>query len=129
MECALMLAMEGKQVTVLDQIPKEQFCAGMPVFNRADLLDHLKQYQVQLQGNTKILEFEDTGIRVLRNGKEQKLFCDTAVIAMGVRPDRRLADELLTRYPSDVWVVGDCVSSGRNLYHANQEAYHAAMSI
>lgn len=58
-ECALMLAMEGKQVTVIDQIPADSFCAGMPVFNRADLLDHLRQYGVQRIGDARILEFAD----------------------------------------------------------------------
>lgn len=128
-ECALMLAMEGKQVTVIDQIPAEQFCAGMPVFNRADLLDHLKQYHVNCIGNAKIQKFTDHGVCVALPDGEKELTCDTAVLALGVRPDRTLADKLLERYPSDVWVVGDCVSSGRNLYHANQDAYHAALNI
>lgn len=129
-ECGLMLAMEGKKVTVIDQIAENDFCGGMPVFNRADLFDHLKQYHVECMGNAQIQEFTDNGVRIrTTSGEEKILTCDTAVLALGVRPDRQLADELLKKYPADVYVVGDCVGTGRNLYHANQEAYHAAMNI
>ncbi|MDR1765127.1 MAG: FAD-dependent oxidoreductase [Lachnospiraceae bacterium] len=54
---------------------------------------------------------------------------DTYVIAMGVKPDRVLADELLSRYPEGVYVVGDCVGAGRLLADANQDAFHAAYRI
>mgnify|MGYP007070318711 CR=1 FL=1 len=39
------------------------------------------------------------------------------------------ADELLARYPEGVYVVGDCVKSARMLGDANNEAFHAAISI
>ena len=42
---------------------------------------------------------------------------------------RKLADELLSRYPEGVYVVGDCVKSARMLGDANNEAFAAAISI
>lgn len=39
LECALALAQEGKSVTVVDQLKREDFIMEMPIFNKADLLD------------------------------------------------------------------------------------------
>ena len=52
------------------------------------------------------------------------------VLALGVKPDNRLAQQLPCRHmPEGVYVVGDCVSTGRLLADANQEAFHAAIRI
>ena len=37
--------------------------------------------------------------------------------------------DLMAKYGTDVYMVGDCVGKGRNYMDANQEAYHAAMRI
>ncbi|MDC7125951.1 MAG: FAD-dependent oxidoreductase [Spirochaetales bacterium] len=130
LECALMLAMEGKSVTVIDKIPKDNFCEGMPIFNRADLLAHLNKYNVNLIGEVSVTEFTDHGIELQNaDGHAQSLVADSCVIAMGVEPDNSLAHLLLKEYGPQVSLVGDCVSRGRTFYHANQEAYHASMKI
>ena len=46
-----------------------------------------------------------------------------------VKPDNRLAQQLLATYAEGVYVVGDCVATGRVLADANQEAFHAAIRI
>ena len=51
------------------------------------------------------------------------------VLALGVKPDNKLAQTLLSKYAEGVYVVGDCVSTGRLLADANQEAFHAAIRI
>ena len=130
MECALVLAMEGKRVAVIDMQPVDQFCSEMPIFNRMDLMDHLQKYQVRLEGGYKIDRFGDAGVETNdAEGKVKVFEADTYVLALGVVPDNRLANEIRSRYATDVYVVGDCAAKYRNLFHANQEAYHAAMSI
>ena len=130
MECALVLAVEGKNITVVDMLPAEQFCAEMPLFNRMDLLDRLEKYQVNLEGGYTIDRFSDAGVEARNADGHMKVFAaDTYVLALGVVPENQLANEIVSRYATDVYVVGDCVARYRNFFHANQEAYHAAMSI
>ena len=130
MECAVMLGMEGKQVTVIDQIPLEKFADGMPVFNHIELNHQLEKYGVQLVGGQKIQSFGEDGVRTVgADGTESVFAGDTYVLALGVKPDNKLAQELLSRYAEGVYVVGDCVSTGRLLADANQEAFHAAIRI
>lgn len=130
LECAVMLGMEGKKVTVIDQIPMEKFADGMPVFNHIELNYQLEKYGVTLVGGQKITSFGENGVETVdASGEKQAFAGDTYVLALGVKPDNRLAQQLLSAYAEGVYVVGDCVSTGRLLADANQEAFHAAIRI
>ncbi len=130
LECAVMLGMEGKQVTVVDQIPLEKFADGMPVFNHIELNHQLEKYGVSLVGGQRITAFGENGVETVDASGEKRQFAgDTYVLALGVKPDNRLAQQLLSTYAEGVYVVGDCVSTGRVLADANQEAFHAAIRI
>lgn len=130
LECAVMLGMEEKRVTVIDQIPLEKFADGMPVFNHIELNHQLEQYGVTLVGGQKITAFGENGVETVdASGEKQTFAGDTYVLALGVKPDNRLAQQLLSAYAEGVYVVGDCVSTGRLLADANQEAFHAAIRI
>ncbi len=130
LECAVMLGMEGKQVTVVDQIPLEKFADGMPVFNHIELNHQLEKYGVSLVGGQRITAFGENGVETVDASGEKRQFTgDTYVLALGVKPDNRLAQQLLSTYAEGVYVVGDCVSTGRVLADANQEAFHAAIRI
>lgn len=130
LECAVMLGMEGKKVTVIDQIPLEKFADGMPVFNHIELNYQLEKYGVTRMGGQKITSFGENGVETVdASGEKQTFAGDAYVLALGVKPDNRLAQQLLSAYAEGVYVVGDCVSTGRLLADANQEAFHAAIRI
>ena len=126
LEAAVMLGMEGKDVTVIDQIPLERWAAEMPVFNHIELNHQLDKYNVRRFGSEKITAFADDGVHTASGAVYEG---DTYILALGVSPDRTLADTLLARYPEGVYVVGDCVRSARMLGDANNEAFAAAISI
>ena len=130
LECALTLTMEGKKVTVVDMVPADEFCKDMPIFNKADLFDQLEKAKVILLGNQKIKAFTESGVEVVdADGASRVIAGDAYVNALGVAPVNELGKALLAKYPADVYLVGDCVRKSRNYYHANHEAYHAAMMI
>lgn len=131
LECALALSQEGKRVTVVDMLPRENFVMEMPIFNKADLLDQLEQNGVQLIGSQKIQSIGG-GVKTVDavTGEEHFYAADSVVNALGVKPDDALGKALLSKYGSDqVIMVGDCTARGGNYYRANHEAYHAAMRI
>ncbi len=126
LECAVMLGMEGKDVTVIDMMPLESWAAEMPVFNHIELEHQLDQYNVRRFGGQTVTAFAEDGVHTAAG----EVFAgDTYVLALGVAPDRTLADALLAKYPEGVYVVGDCVKSARMLGDANNEAFRAAISI
>ena len=131
LECALTLAQEGKKVTVVDMLPRENFIMEMPIFNKADLLDQLDQLGVELIGSQKIQSI-DGGVKTVDavTGEEHFYPAESVVNALGVKPDNQLGLELTGKYGSvDVIMVGDCTAKGGTYYRANHEAYYAAMRI
>ena len=130
LECALALALEGKKVTVVDMLPRENFVMEMPIFNKADLLAQLEEKGVALLGSQRIQSI-DGGVHTLdAEGNAQFFPADSVVNALGVKPDDRLGKALLSKYGSDqVIMVGDCTARGGTYYRANHEAYNAAMRI
>ena len=131
MECALTLAKEGKSVTVVDMLPTQQFVAEMPIFNKGDLMRQLRELNVALVGDQKIVAFEG-GVKTVDvvTGEEHFFPADSVVNALGVKPDNALGLALLAKYGShQVTLVGDCTAKGGNYYRANHEAYHASMRI
>jgi 2,4-dienoyl-CoA reductase-like NADH-dependent reductase (Old Yellow Enzyme family)/thioredoxin reductase len=130
LDCALMLAMEGKKVTVIDMIPTEDFYTIIHGFNGLEHMDRLNKLGVKLQGDRKITGFRVGAVDTVDSqGKTHSFEADTFVLALGVKPDNRLANELLAKYPRNVYVIGDCVGRGRTIYEANQEGFYAALSI
>lgn len=130
LECALTLSQDGKKVTVIDMMDADDFCKEMPIFNKADLFDRLERAHVVLMGNQKIKSFTELGVEVEdADGVSHLIVGDAYVNALGVAPVNALGKALLAKYPTDVYLVGDCVCKGRNYYHANHEAYNAAMMI
>ena len=131
LECALALAQEGKKVTVVDQLKREDFVMEMPIFNKADLLDQLENLKVKLIGGQRIQAVTD-GVETvdITSGEIHFYPADSVVNALGVKPEDRLGKALLTKYGSaDVIMVGDCTAKGGTYCRANHEAYYAAMRI
>lgn len=130
LECAIMLGMEGKKVTVIDMIPTGDFGKALPVFNHIEVMHQLERYGVKLEGSRKIAGFTDDGVVTTDfEGMERLYAGDTYVLALGVIPDDALAGKLRQMYADGVYLVGDCVSTGRVIADANQDAFHAAIRI
>ena len=128
LECALGLAMEGHEVAVADQLPLEQFAAGMPYFPRLDLLKCLAEQGVRLLPGHRVERFTETGAVLTSADGTVEETADTCVIALGVKADTALLDELRGKYPVDVIPAGD-VSGGVNLYDATHSAHFAALKV
>ena len=130
LECAIMLGMEGKSVTVIDMIPEEDFGKALAVFNHIEVMYQLEKYGVALQGDRRVTAFEqDAVVTVDSEGNEHRYSGDTFVLALEVKPDDRLLGELRNLYAEGVYAVGDCVGSGRLIADANQDGFHAAIRI
>ena len=128
LECALGLAMEGHEVAVADQLPLEGFAASMPYFPRLDLLKSLAQRGVRLLPERRVERFIAQGAVLSGPDGTMKEEADTCVIALGVRADTTLLDQLREKYPLEVLSAGD-VDGGANLYDATHSAHFAALRI
>ena len=126
MESALQLAMDGKQVTVVDQKPLDEFAIDASPAPRGMLFELLEKHGVKLIGDCKVVAFADEGVDIEnRNWEHTILPCDTAVLAFGMTPERTLYDALREEIP-DVYAIGDTERVGA-IMHANHSAFNLAL--
>ena len=111
-ECALGLAMEGKEVTLVDMLPEELFYNDLTHFSRSTLARLLSDNNVKLMPECTVCEFTQGGV-VIKNasGERMTLVCDTAVTAFGVEPDKELIAELGEIIP-ETYIIGDAEKAG-----------------
>ena len=126
LESALQLAMEGKQVTVVERKPLPEFAIDASPAPRLMLLELLEKHGVKLIGDSNVAAFTEGGVEIEdRNWNHTVLPCDTAVIAMGMKSDTTLYDALREEIP-DVYAIGDCRRVG-TIMRANHSAFDLAL--
>jgi len=111
-ECALSLAMEGKDVTLVDMLPAEEFYGEIKHFSRPTLERLLSENNVRMMPECTVLEFTADGV-VIENsaGENMTLKCDTAVAAFGVAPDKDMVGALSQVVP-ETYIIGDAGKAG-----------------
>ena len=87
----------------------------------------LEESGVKILTNAEVFKVTKQAVTIRRNGESEILKADTAVLAMGMKAERGLWDELADRLPA-VHAVGDCVEP-RKIINAIWEAYNLARLI
>jgi len=127
-ECALSLAMEGKDVTLVDSISEDMFFNELTFFNKPTLARLLSDNKVKLVPEHTVTEFAQDGVLVEDpNGKVEKLKCDTAVVAFGMTPDSDIINALNEVIP-ETYIIGDAHKVGM-IGDAIGEAYWVTKDI
>ena len=126
LECALGLAMEGKEVTVLDMIPADAFGGDMAPIARMMLMDLLKRYRVRLEGGQKVQEITAQGVRTMDETWTSHTWeGDTVVTAFGMKSN---LPEELEHLVYETYITGDCYQV-RNIFQCNHMAFNYAVEV
>jgi len=70
----------------------------------------------------------ENGVKVSANAKSSIIKADIVVIALGMEPDRSLADKV-KKIGVKFYTVGDCAGNGGGIAKAVKEGAHAGMVI
>lgn len=125
-ECALELAYEGKDVTVVDMLPAQAFAKDAAPSPYTMLHTLMKKNNVKLVGNAKVLSISDEGVEIIdRDLNHAYLEADTVVNALGMRPNKDVVDKFACLIP-EVYVIGDAAAVG-NMRHATTSAFIPAV--
>ncbi|MFC1860794.1 FAD-dependent oxidoreductase [Chloroflexota bacterium] len=128
-EVALWLAEQKKEVTIVEMLPG-LMDDGIPVphMNKVLLLDLLSANNVNVIANASIREITDDGA-IIESGTAQKraIKADTVVLAMGLKSDNKLYDELRGKV-AQIYALGDCVQP-RNIMGAIWDAYQVGQAV
>jgi NADPH-dependent glutamate synthase beta subunit-like oxidoreductase len=128
-ECAVGLAKAGKDVSVVDLLAAEDFCKDMFSITKSALFDEVRENNITLFGNSKIKQFNEQGVVIEdKQGQITTLDCDTAVIALGLTSNNKLAQEINQLMPLNSFVIGDA-DSVDNIRNANFSAFNIAVEL
>lgn len=123
-------AYEGRDVTVVEGLP-DILSAGAPVQKSVNMMlrDLLAHHKVKLVTNTFISAVSDEGAVVLDRATDKKytIEADTVIFAIGLKPNKSLAQELLGS-GIEVHEVGDGKQVA-NIRVSTSEAYEVARKL
>lgn len=92
LETADFLAARHKRVTLVEMLP--EVGADMDILARSMLLERLRARGVEIHTDTRVKRLTPSEAIAERDGREVHLPIETVVLAIGVRPNRKLADAL-----------------------------------
>ena len=123
-----MLAMDGSPVTIIEKSGEIALDVAYSPFYHAGLLRTLDILGVKALTGTSAVAIAGNGVKVNANGKSSIIKADVIVIALGMEPDRSLADEM-EGMGVKFYTVGDCAGNGGGIAKAVKEGAHAGMAI
>ena len=124
-DMALELAMEGKEVTIVEMKP--ELCPEAILDNRNPLMFRLRDNHVKAITSATIKEITKSGVIAEGKDGEIKLDADLVIAAFGTRPNNEFVDAICEKYPT-TQVIGDCVKVGE-VAEAVRGGYFAAYSL
>ncbi|MBI2858306.1 MAG: FAD-dependent oxidoreductase [Chloroflexi bacterium] len=127
MEMAVMLAERGKKVSLVtmrglgeDGTPPERNLFVV-------LRESLREKGVAIYTHSPVTEITERGVYFVWDKEMQFIKADTVVLAVGMKPDNRLFEELKGLVP-ELYAVGDCLEP-RNALEAINEGAEVAFKI
>ena len=129
-ECSLNLTHLGKKVTIVEM--REDVAIDSNPMHRIGLMDMLAENGVTIRASLKCKRFTAEGVECeTLEGEEVFLPADSVVMALGMRSNSRLAEELKTaaeQVAPSVQLIGDCIRASK-VQVAVEEGFLAAMRI
>ncbi|MGQ9653697.1 MAG: FAD-dependent oxidoreductase, partial [Thermodesulfobacteriota bacterium] len=114
-----------RKVTILEMLKRIGQDIGLST--RWSILQDLERYGVKIVTEATAKEILPDGVVMEREGKTEKISCDSVVLAMGSRPVQDLHEELAGIVP-EIHVVGDA-KGPRKALDAVWEGYDVGRSI
>ena len=125
-ETAEFLAQKGKQVAILEMLPR--IGADYGPANRYVVIDRLVAAGIRLETGVKAEAIAKTGVKVIRGGLYPEFFeADTVVLSVGMVPDDEIARTLEGKM-SSVFKIGDAAKPA-SVKEAMESAFKIAMQI
>jgi len=126
-EVALMLAGEGKDVTLVRISGKGRLAGELGPASRGSFLVELNGSSVKIRAAATIESIDEKGVTVNENGVTSHIDADTVIISPAPVADKGIAALLKGKVP-EVHVIGDCLQP-RQIVDAIHEAYAVAANI
>jgi len=127
-ELALWLKDQGKSTTVVEIEPKILALAGPLCHANSTMLKELMEFKAIKVMTSSVVERHAEGGFIVRTGdKETYVKAESAILAVGYDPERRLYDKVRNQVP-EAYLFGDA-RRVQNIMYAIWDAYEVARAI
>jgi NADPH-dependent 2,4-dienoyl-CoA reductase/sulfur reductase-like enzyme len=127
-ETALLLALQGKKVTIIDMISLSEVARDASSASRAGLMELLDQHGVEINTEVKLEEINQRGAIVIdKRWNRLVIPADTVVLSLGMVARSNLLNSF-KELAREVYSIGDCRNPG-NLMAAIHDAFNIAVEI
>ena len=124
-ETALDLAENGHKVTLVEMQP--QIMNGVAVTDFLAYSERIAKTDMRILTNTRLEAIEDDGAIVSGKQGEEKLTADTVILALGLKANHQLYDQLIAA-DKEAYLVGDAVKAGK-IFDAFHTGYRVGLKI
>ena len=124
-ETAAHLGMQQREVTIVEMLPA--ILSELDGVNRYHLKNILKEYEVKQYTSTKVVEILDDGVVIENSQGQFTIPAETVVLALGYKPNHKLAEELQSVHHNVITIAGAVKTS--NALVATKEGFDAGLSI
>jgi 2,4-dienoyl-CoA reductase-like NADH-dependent reductase (Old Yellow Enzyme family)/thioredoxin reductase len=125
LEVADLLASQDRRITVVEMLP--EVGGDMDLLARAMLLGRLQKQNVTIHTGTKVTRLARDTAFARQNDGEIQFPVETVILAVGVRPNRELADAL-EQSELEMYVIGDAVQP-RKALEAIWEGFEVGVKV
>jgi len=123
-EAALLMAQQGKKVTIIDMIDEMQIFSDIP----RGLLHLLQKHEVSFLTEVKLEEIREKSVIVIeKSWKRHEVAAEGVIISTGLKSRNEVASAFLG-LAADVYVIGDACQP-RNLKQAIHDGFNVAVEI
>ena len=128
-ECAIPLARQGKEVTVIDLIPKTGFTKDVNGQIRLSIARLYAELGIKTIFEASIVEITDTGIKYTdQTSQVTELMADTVINALGMKVEDEKVQALSEVIP-ETYQIGDCGGGAKNIVNAIDSAFAYALEL
>jgi len=124
-EVAEFLSERYKDVMILEML--EEIGSDIGISLRPTVIERLRAAGIQIGTGIRIVEITEKGVRGLRNGRSEFFSAGTIVIAVGMKSERKLVEEMKGIVP-EIHVVGDCKEPGK-IREAITDGYSVGLKL
>ena len=124
-ELERLMTKSPRKVKIVEMLKK--IGADIGLSTRWSILQDLRRYGVRVSTDTKVVEIFENSVIVSRGGKEERMPCDSVVLAVGSRPVRGLKEDLAGIVP-EIHTIGDA-KGPRKALDAVWEGYELGLTL
>jgi 2,4-dienoyl-CoA reductase-like NADH-dependent reductase (Old Yellow Enzyme family)/thioredoxin reductase len=112
MDTALVLAEQGRHVSLVTERELGRNQRYLERYTLSSLREKLVEHGVYIYSYSPVEEIHEDRVYVTHGPEPFFLKADTVVLAVGVRPQRKLLEELEASFPNlEIHAIGDCVEA------------------